>query len=305
MCGVAERYYGVKFHLSGDPLPRAGLRVLLVSNHRTRVDWLFLWPLAMLGGNAANLRIILKAGLKHVPFFGWALQQFDCCFLERKLDVDEAHMKAMMKQYAGTGSPYMMLLFPEGTDLSESNMRVSDAFAEKNNLPKLKYTLHPRTKGFWICLDALRGSIDEVWDVALGYEGRIAQNEAAMLAAKTSSGAHVYLRRYKVADIPVGDEAASAAWLQARFAEKEAVLERFYSEGKFPGGVRSPVSALKCALSIALFQCMFVALCMLLWQHTLVTGAALLAYFAFFAYTKKTHGGFDKLLLKLSQARHP
>jgi hypothetical protein len=53
----------------------------------------------------------------------------------------------------------------------------------------------------------------------------------------------------------------------------------------------------RCALSIALFQCMFVALCMLLWQHTLVTGAALLAYFAFFAYTKvlnRMHSGAQR-----------
>ena len=52
-----------------------------------------------------------------------------------------------------------------------------------------RYTLHPRTKGFWICLDALRGSIDEVWDVALGYEGRIAQNEAAMVWRVCRAGA--------------------------------------------------------------------------------------------------------------------
>ncbi len=111
---------------------------------------------------------------------------------QRKLDVDEAHMKKIMARYTQQAVPYMMLLFPEGTDLSPYNMKLSDEFAEKTGVPKLKYTLHPRTKGFWICMDALRGSVDEVWDVTLAYNGRIAQDEAAMVSHRKPvvPGAH-------------------------------------------------------------------------------------------------------------------
>lgn len=298
LCGVAERYYGVKFFLSGDSLPSTPGRVLLISNHRTRVDWLFLWPLALLANTASGLRIILKAGLKHVPFFGWALQQFDCCFLERKLDVDEAHMKAMMGRYIARQEPYMMLLFPEGTDLSPSNTQLADEFSEKMGLPKLRFTLHPRTKGWWICLNSLRGHVDEVWDVTLGYQGRIAQNEAAMLSARTPSEAHVLLKRYKVSDIPQESEAAAASWLKARFAEKEAALHSFYANGKFPGSTHVPLSPVKCFSAIAFFEALFVLVVVGLVNHPLPVGFALASYFTFFFMMKKFFGGLDKFLLE-------
>lgn len=41
-----------------------------------------------------------------------------------------------------------ILLFPEGTDLTKNTKFRSDQFAEKNNLEKYQYVLHPRTTGF-------------------------------------------------------------------------------------------------------------------------------------------------------------
>ena len=79
---LSERFYGNKFFLAGDELPTVPKRVLFISNHRTRLDWMFLWFLALCADTAAGLRIILKAGLRHVPFFGFSLQHFEFCFLE-------------------------------------------------------------------------------------------------------------------------------------------------------------------------------------------------------------------------------
>ena len=41
-----------------------------------------------------------------------------------------------------------VLLFPEGTDFTKNTKIRSDKFAEKQNLPKYDYVLHPRTTGF-------------------------------------------------------------------------------------------------------------------------------------------------------------
>ena len=41
---------------------------------------------------------------------------------------------------------------------------------------------------------------------------------------------HLDVRRHAVADLPVAPEAL-AAWLQERFREKDARLERFYAMG--------------------------------------------------------------------------
>jgi len=49
-------------------------------------------------------------------------------------------------------------LFPEGTDLSPSNVIRSNKYAEKNNLPNYKYVLHPKTTGFVFLADTMRKS---------------------------------------------------------------------------------------------------------------------------------------------------
>lgn len=43
---LAEFVAGVRIVVSGDA-PRAGERVLLLPNHRTRMDWMLLWTALM------------------------------------------------------------------------------------------------------------------------------------------------------------------------------------------------------------------------------------------------------------------
>jgi 1-acyl-sn-glycerol-3-phosphate acyltransferase len=67
----------------------AGGRALLVANHRSRLDWAFLWPALLRGAlsagesggkrgvlaslrELASLHIIQKSDLRRVPFAGWA-----------------------------------------------------------------------------------------------------------------------------------------------------------------------------------------------------------------------------------------
>ncbi len=49
-----------------------------------------------------------------------------------------------------------MLLFPEGTDLTENNLRRSNEFAKKNNLESYDRVLHPKTTGFTFLVDTMR-----------------------------------------------------------------------------------------------------------------------------------------------------
>lgn len=54
-----------------------------------------------------------------------------------------------MSSLAGEGeSSGTILLFPEGTDLSDQNLERSHAHSEKEGLPKYMQVLHPRTAGF-------------------------------------------------------------------------------------------------------------------------------------------------------------
>lgn len=51
-----------------------GEAALIICNHRTRVDWMFLWCLCLRHGQLSGLKIVLKESLKGIPGFGWATQ---------------------------------------------------------------------------------------------------------------------------------------------------------------------------------------------------------------------------------------
>ena len=74
----------------------------------------------------SSLRIILKDSLRSVPLFGWAMQITMYIFLSRKREMDIPHIKRTLSYLLCTGATPSLFLFPEGTDLSESNKKKSN-----------------------------------------------------------------------------------------------------------------------------------------------------------------------------------
>ena len=57
---------------------------LIMSNHRTRIDWIYMgWVLGQITNSNSNIIFILKESLKSVPIFGWAMQFIPYIFLSR------------------------------------------------------------------------------------------------------------------------------------------------------------------------------------------------------------------------------
>ena len=71
--------YGVRFRLHGD-LFLTGERSLIVLNHRTRVDWNFLWAALLHAAHppAANAKLVLKDEVKSIPGIGNKKIGFAC-----------------------------------------------------------------------------------------------------------------------------------------------------------------------------------------------------------------------------------
>ena len=85
------------------------------------------WCYASIFNLNSSLRVILKDSLRSVPLFGWAMQIMMYIFLSRKREIDVPHIKRMFSYLLCTGATPSLLLFPEGTDLSESNKKKSNA----------------------------------------------------------------------------------------------------------------------------------------------------------------------------------
>ncbi|KAJ0077290.1 hypothetical protein Patl1_36329 [Pistacia atlantica] len=114
----------------------------------------------------------------------------------------------------------------------------------ENGLPILKNVLLPKQKGFCACLEDLRGSLDAVYDVTIGYKHRCPTFLDNVFGVDPSE-VHMNVRRIPIIDIPTSEEEVSA-WLITTFQLKDKLLSNFYSQGHFPHeGTEAELSTVK------------------------------------------------------------
>ncbi|KAL5715137.1 1-acylglycerol-3-phosphate O-acyltransferase [Ranunculus cassubicifolius] len=245
-----EKINKTKVVFSGEIVPPKE-RILLIANHRTEVDWMYLWDLALRKGRIGYIRYILKKSLMRLPIFGWVFHIVEFISVERKWEVDESHVCRMLSTFNDTQDPLWLALFPEGTDYTEQKCIRSQRYAADNGLPILKHVLLPKIKGFSACLIALRSSLDAVYDITIGYKHQCPQFMDNVFGVDPSE-VHIHIQRFPLSEIPISDKEA-AAWLIERFRAKDELLSDFIAQGCFPHqGTEGNLSTLICvANSIA------------------------------------------------------
>ncbi|KAJ6716721.1 1-ACYL-SN-GLYCEROL-3-PHOSPHATE ACYLTRANSFERASE 5-RELATED [Salix koriyanagi] len=231
-----EKINKTKVIFSGEIVP-ARERVLLIANHRTEVDWMYLWDLALRKGCLGCIKYVLKSSLMKLPVFGWGFHILEFISVERKWEKEQI-------------SP------------SRSVQGVK-AYAAEHGLPILNNVLLPKTKGFYACMEDLRGSLDAVYDVTIGYKPRCPSLLDNVFGVNPSE-VHVHVRRIALDEIPTSEEEVSA-WLTNIFQLKDQLLSDFYLQGHFPNqGTEGDLSTVKCLVNL-------VALMMLISTFTFLT----------------------------------
>lgn len=276
---LLETMFGVKVIITGDAFV-PGERSVIIMNHRTRMDWMFLWNCLMRYSYLRLEKICLKASLKSIPGFGWAMQAAAYIFIHRKWKDDKSHFEDMIDYFCDIREPLQLLIFPEGTDLTENSKARSNDFAEKNGLQKYEYVLQPRTTGFTFVVDRLREgkNLDAVHDITVAYPHNIPQTEMHLLRGDFPKEIHFHVHRYPVDTLPASKEDLEL-WCQKRWEEKEERLRSFYQGEKnfyFTGQTvvppcKSELRVLVVKLLSILYWTLFSpAMCLLIYLYSLI-----------------------------------
>ena len=143
-------YSGSEVNLYADDEVRQEMgkhHAIFLLNHHYEVDWLFAWICADAYNCLGNGKVIAKKMLKYVPTIGisWALN--DTIFLDRNWEKDKHTLTESMNVLASYTRPFWLLLYPEGTRLSQAKLEAAQAFSKSRSLPVLQHQLFPRTKG--------------------------------------------------------------------------------------------------------------------------------------------------------------
>ncbi|PIN22133.1 Lysophosphatidic acid acyltransferase LPAAT [Handroanthus impetiginosus] len=221
-----EKINKTKVVFSGDHVPPKE-RVLLIANHRTEVDWMYLWDLALRKGSEGYIKYILKSSLMKLPVFGWVFHVMEFIPVERKWKADELTMRQMLEQKC---------------------LR-SQKYAKEKGLPLLKNVLLPKTKGFYACLEHLRGSLDAVYDITIGYR-HYCPSFLDNAFGVDPSEVHIHIRRIPLTNIPTSEDEVSS-WLMNIFTLKDQMLSDFYTGGHFQNeGTETDLNTVKCVVNL-------------------------------------------------------
>jgi hypothetical protein len=217
-------------------------RMVLMANHQLYTDWLYLWWIAYTNNMHGFIYIILKESLKNIPIIGWGAQFYNFIFLSRKWEEDQRTFKKHLSKLNKKGDPMWLIIFPEGTNLSQTTREKSQKWAQKNGLQDMKHQLLPRSTGLKFCLNELRETTDWLYDCTIAYEGvpegQFGQDiftlRSSFFEGRPPKSVNMHWRRFHLDDIPYENTHAFEVWLRNRWREKDYMLEYFSRHNRFP-----------------------------------------------------------------------
>ncbi|GAA5807366.1 hypothetical protein MFLAVUS_000725 [Mucor flavus] len=165
---------------------------------------------------------------------------FEFIFLKRKLEHDKDNIIHNLQVSKNRGRPMWLVLFPEGTVISDDTRLKSKEFADKLHMDDFKFSLLPRTTGLLLCKETLGDSAEWLYDLTIGYPGiPVGENPEDVMTMQSifckgtgPKRIHVYIRRYRLDKIPSDTENFSK-WLLENWTEKDKRLIYFNRHGKF------------------------------------------------------------------------
>jgi 1-acyl-sn-glycerol-3-phosphate acyltransferase len=238
--------YGTTITTSGDTLSNIDattLRkqpVLLLCNHRTKVDLLFLLCLFNHSKLLSYLTIQLQSKLSSLPFLGWMCQFFQYMFVDlndttKWETADRTNILESMACQTGDAPTY--LLFCEGTSLSPTTLQAANLYSATHNLMPRKYVLHPQTNSTELVLEQLRTAHPEtlmVYDLTIAYkdhEHGVPTSAKSFTSGTMPNNVHVDVEKILLSNIPTTDDVDDQSfntWLANRWDLKEKVLALHY-----------------------------------------------------------------------------
>lgn len=227
---LSQHMLGIDVVMSGDDPPPLE-NVMVTANHQSMSDVPSLFRLARRKRRIGDLKWFVKESLKYVPGLGWGMVLLDCVFLKRDWRRDEPRVRAQLARFRDERIPIWTLSFVEGTRVRPKKLAAAAEYASSRGLAPLTHLIFPRTKGFTLTVDALRDHLDAVYDATIGYEGGVPSIK--QWCRGDVRRVHVHVRRFPISSLPQGEEAL-AEWLRARWYEKDALLDHFYREGRWP-----------------------------------------------------------------------
>ncbi|XP_075604643.1 1-acyl-sn-glycerol-3-phosphate acyltransferase delta isoform X4 [Balearica regulorum gibbericeps] len=230
---------------------------IVILNHNFEIDFLCGWNFCERFGVLGSSKVLAKKELSYMPIIGWMWYFLEIVFCKRKWEEDRKTVMQKLLNLRDYPENFWFLIHCEGTRFTEQKHQISMQVAEAKGLPKLKYHLLPRTKGFAVTVQCLRNvgfpcsaearlfcsalwivftnnkrCVSAVYDSTLNFRNNENPTLLGVLNGKKYH-ADLYVRRIPLEEVPE-DEQECSNWLHKLYQEKDAFQEEYYRTGTYP-----------------------------------------------------------------------
>ncbi|VEU19684.1 DEKNAAC100605 [Brettanomyces naardenensis] len=233
---------------------------IVIANHQIYSDWLFIWYMAYLNKCADQIYIVMKKSLEKIPIIGYGMKNYSFVFLSRNWANDRDYMNKQFQKISQLGPKCWLLIFPEGTNMSNTTFSRSNKFADEADCKPTQYVLLPRARGLYMSCKTLGKTTKTMYDLTIAYDG----HSSGEMAQDIYSLANIYLfgKGPKTVSIHVsainihtdisevdfsGSDAAKSltadkeeqeiekfsSWLTKLWHKKDTMMGQYYDTGKF------------------------------------------------------------------------
>ncbi|KAL0983866.1 hypothetical protein UPYG_G00134040 [Umbra pygmaea] len=265
---ILEWWSGTEVTIYTDPkdsLLYGQENAIVILNHNFEIDFLCGWSFCDRFGLLGSSKCLAKKELSYLPVIGWMWYFLEMVFIKRKWEEDKNNFVQRVQNLQDYPEKFWFLLQCEGTRFTKEKHRASMQVAEKKGMPLLKHHLLPRTKGFWVAVQNLRGTVAAVYCCTLNFRDNETPTLRGVIRGKTYHP-DFYIRRFPLETVPE-DEAECSAWLHRLYQEKDRYQEDYRQTGRFPGPiVKAPRSPWTLINWLAWTSFLVYALCLVLFK---------------------------------------
>ncbi|XP_011006208.1 PREDICTED: 1-acyl-sn-glycerol-3-phosphate acyltransferase 3 isoform X2 [Populus euphratica] len=225
---------------------------LVISNHKSDLDWLVGWILAQRSGCLGSALAVMKKEAKVLPVIGWSMWFSDYVFLERSWGKDERTLQSGFEWLEDFPMPFWLALFVEGTRFTQAKLLAAQEFAASRGSPVPRNVLIPRTKGFVSAVTHLRSFVPAIYDATVAVANCQPAPTFLTIFRGQSSVIKVLLERHSMQELPETADGI-AQWCKDAFVTKDAVLEKYFAKDIFSDKKLQDIGRPKKSLFVMIF----------------------------------------------------
>ncbi|KAI8562168.1 hypothetical protein RHMOL_Rhmol03G0013700 [Rhododendron molle] len=243
---------------------------LVISNHKSDIDWLVGWVLAQRFGCLGSSLAVMKKSSKFLPVIGWSMWFSEYLFLERSWAKDETTLKSGLQRLRDYPQPFWLALFVEGTRFTQAKLLAAQEYAASTGLPVPRNVLIPRTKGFVSAVSNMRPFVPAVYDFTVAIPKNSPPPTMVRLFRGQPSVVHVHVKRHSMKELPESDDDV-AKWCRDIFVAKDNLLDKHNAEDTFGDQEQDASRRMKSIVVVIAWVCLLVfgALKFLQWTSLL------------------------------------